>query len=456
MNHNQNTNKLQEKIISNNVKNKHSSYWINILEKNKLTSNIDKYTSNNRNRIYTQKQTLGMFLSQALNKDSSCQKVVNENSLKLKLHKISCSIKTGAYCKARKRLDDLMISNMCQDLAIKSETKVNLRWKYKKKNIYLIDGTTLTMPDTISNQEKYPQSKVQKQGLGFPICRMVAIVSLYTGCIVNADISSYTGKGASEQTLLRNMLSTFKKGDLLLADAFYSTYSLINYLIEHEINFIFVQNGARSQTTNFNSGEYLGKNDHIITIKKHFKPEWMDKKTYQNSPKELNIREVKIGGKILITNMLCPKETPAKEIQQLYKNRWQIEVDFRNIKSTLGLKSFTCKTPQMIKKEMWIYFLAYNLIRSIMLDSAIYNKIYPRQISFKHTLQLMQSYKYLQYKIIHYSKLLFLISKNIIGNRQGRIEPRALKKRPSKMPLLMKRRNEAREEIRKFGHPKKA
>jgi hypothetical protein len=349
-----------------------------------------------------------------------------------------------------------MITDMCKSLAISNEKKVKNDWKFRGKNVYLVDGTTLTMPDTISNQEQYPQPNFQKVGLGFPICRIVGIISLSTGCLIDAAVSPFSGKGAAEQALLRSMLSVFKKGDIILADAMYSTYSLLTYVIEHGIDIVFVQNGARSRKTDFNTGEYLGSNDHLITIKKpKDKPEWMDKKTFKNKPKKFLIREVKVGGKILITTMLCNKTTSAKTIKELYKNRWNIEVDFRNIKSTLGLKSFSCKTPQMVLKEMWVYFLSYNFIRTIMLDSAIFNKIFPRQISFKHTLQLLESYKFLIQKTSSYKNLLYLIGKKVIGNRGGRIEPRAIKKRHNDFPLLMKARKIVQAETRKNGHPKK-
>ena len=181
----------------------------------------------------------------------------------------------------------------------------------------------------------------------------------------------------------------------------------------------------------------------------------MDEKTFKTKPKEFKIRELKVGGKILITTILCAKTTPAKTIKELYKQRWNIEVDFRNIKSTLGLKSFSCKTPEMVLKEMWVYLLAYNLIRTVMLDSAIFYKIFPRQIIFKHTLQLMDSYISLNSDIASYKDLLYLIGKKIIGNREGRIEPRAIKKRHNGYSLLMKPRKVAQAEIRKNGHPKK-
>jgi len=453
MNHNKKYIKLQEKILVNNLQKKDSSFWNKLFRDNKLNNIIDKYSVNSRKRIYTPAKTLSMFLSQAIEEDSSCKKVICKTSLHS--NRIISS-KTGGYCRARKRLNETMISDMCKDLAKNSLKKIKNTWRFKNKNVYLIDGTTITMPDTKENQKVYPQSKTQKEGLGFPICRIVCIISLETGCIVNAAVSQYSGKGASEQTLLRSMLGSFKKGDILLADAIYSTYFLIDYLIEKEIDIVFAQNGVRSKKTDFSKGDYIGKDDHIITLKKNkIMPNWMDEKTFNNKNKEIKIREVKVSNQILITTIYEEKDISLNEIKELYKKRWHIEVDFRNIKSTLGLFSFSCKTPEMVLKEMWVYFLAYNFIRNIIVDSAIQNKVFPRDISFKHTIQLLialnQNINKKEYK-----KLLYLISKNIIGNRKGRIEPRAIKRRYNRMPLLTKPRHEAQANIRQFGHPKKA
>jgi len=354
MNHNQKALKLQERSIVKKLINKESDYWSSLLNKQKLNSIIDEYSNNYRKRIYTPKQTLSMFLTQAFNEDSSCQRAVNDIALNLSL---KTSTATGAYCKARKRLDTSMIIKMCKDLAIKNSKKVKNNYKFKGKNIYLVDGTTITMPDTEENQKEYPQPNFQKEGLGFPICRVVSIISLETGCIVDTAISPFSGKGAAEQALLRSMLDNFKKGDIILADAMYSTYSLLTYVIEKEIDIVFVQNGARSRKTDFSKGKILGKNDHLITIKKPKDiPNWMSQEEFKNKPKEFTIRELKVSGKILITTMLCSKTISSKVIKDLYKHRWQIEVDFRNIKQTLGLKHFSCKTPEMVFKEMWFIF----------------------------------------------------------------------------------------------------
>jgi len=425
---------------------------LEFVEKFISEDNLKKLNSNSRNRIYTPAQTLSMFVSQAINPDGSCQNVVNQLAFK---RDNDISISTSAYSKARGRLSTKIISKITKELAIKDEEKSHHHWKFRGRNIYLIDGTTITMPDTQANQKAYPQPKYQKDGLGFPICRLVGIISLTTGSIIDVNIGTFGGKGTGERMLLLDLLHNFKKGDIILADALYTTYSLLSFAIEKGIDVIFVQNGMRAKKADFTQGEILGKNDHIITLKKPRKnPDWMSDEEIKNIPKELRIREIKIGGKILVTTILSKKETSAKTIRSLYKERWNIEIDFRNIKITLGLTTFKCKSPEMIIKEMWTHFLAYNIIRSLMLESALYNKILPRFISFKNSLQLYLHYLKKPTKL-KYKKLLKLIGKKIIGNRGGRIEPRAIKKRANAYPLLMKPRAIAKANVLKNGHPKK-
>lgn len=441
--------KHQEKNALKKIKNGSLHTVESLISQPELLEVLQKELPNYRNRLYTPIQTLCMFIAQALNSDSSCQNIVNSVALNT-----NHSVTTGGYCKARKRLSQRMVSELTKAVAVRNEAQVKTRWLWQNRTVYLVDGTTLTMPDTSANQESYPQTSALPQGLGFPICRIVGIMSLSTGSLIDACVGSYHGKGASEQTLLRSMLKLFKHGDVVLADAFYSTYFLLEHMIIHGVDILFVQHGARSRTTDFTSGVVLGENDHLITLKKpKLKPEWMEQEEYDNASNELTIRELKTGGKTLITTMLCPKKHPLKALGTLYKQRWQIEVDFRNIKSTLGLRNLSCKTPEMAIKELWVYFLAYNLIRSIMAASAYQCTLLPREISFKHTLQLIEAFS--GNSNIHLNQFLRRISEKQIGNRTGRIEPRAIKKRRNEYPLLMKQRGIAREEIKQNGHPKK-
>ena len=444
MNHIKKTIKSQQNRITKKIKIEGINGFYSLLSQDSIQNILKQDLPNYRDRLYNPLKTLSMFLTQALEEDSSCQNIVNKEALKTDKR---ISITTGGYCRARQRLHVKMIKNLTQQISKDSLAKVPKKWKFQGRDIYLVDGTTFTMPDTKENQEVYPQQALLPQGLGFPICRTVGIISLYTGTIIDAAVSPYQGKGASEQVLLRSMLNNFKKGDIILADAIYSTYYFLNHAVQNGIDIVLVQNGMRVKKTDFTKGYILGKKDHLIDIKKPLKkPDWMSKEKFDELPKTLRIRELKRGGKILITTMLCKNRASATQIKNLYKQRWQIEVDFRNIKSTLGLKHFSCKTPQMAIKEMWVYFLAYNFIRSIMIESAIYSKLLPRELSFKHTVQILKNAPN-SYNRQLYKKILYLIGQKVIGNREGRIEPRAIKRRHNNFTLLMKHRDIARKEI---------
>ena len=440
--------KHQTDISKTSIKDHHIASMM--LQKEYLHTIIKPHLKKSRNRLYGVEETLSMFVSQAIHPDRSCQNIVNHAALQ----NPDRSIGTGGYCRARGRLNTDMIKQLSRSIAQEHERRLSDAWRWQKRDVYLIDGTTLIMSDTPANQEQYPQTSSLPEGVGFPICRLVGIISLGSGALIDAELGSYHGKGASEQALLRPMLHHFKAGDIVLADAFYSTYFLIAHMMHHKIDILFVQNGARTRNTDFSKGVVLGKNDHLITLSKpKQKPEWMTQEAYDAAAEFLTIREFKAAGKILITTMTCADTHHKKELGNLYKKRWHIEVDLRNIKTTMGLEKLSCKTPQMVIKELWVYFLAYNMIRSLMLASALYACVLPRMLSFKHTLQLVLAY---QYNNIDIEILYRLISKKKVGDRPGRIEPRVIKRRHrNDYRLMMKPRNILREEIRLNGHPKK-
>lgn len=201
----------------------------------------------------------------------------------------------------------------------------------------LVDGTTVTLPDTPANQAAYPQSHNQKPGLGFPLCRIVGLVCLGSGAVLNAAIGGYSGKGSDEQSLLRSMLDTLEQDDLLLGDAFYATYFLLRELRERGIDAVFEQHGSRQRTTDFRLGRQLGVRDHLLVIHKPvIKPHWMCQTDYDSAPESMTVRELRTGHKTLTTTLLCPKQTDKAAVKSLYQSRWHVELDLRNIKTTSG------------------------------------------------------------------------------------------------------------------------
>ena len=433
--------------------------FFNVLTSPELLDEVESLLPEHRERLFPPTETLSMFLAQALSADRSCQKAVNEAAVKRLIGGLPpCSTDTGGYCRARQRLPvEMALSLVCYTGRWVTE-RTPEPWRWRGRRLRLVDGTTVVMPDTPANQADYPQPQSQQPGLGFPICRMVGIVCLGSGAVLNAAIGRYHGKGGDEQSLLRSILDTLERGDVLLGDAFYATYFLLCALRERGIDAVFEQHGARQRSTDFRLGRRLGARDHLIVLEKpKIKPDWMSAEDYEQAPETLTVRELRTGGKTLVTTLLCPKETSKSALKALYRQRWHIELDLRNIKSTLGMEMLSCKTPAMVLKEIWVYLLAYNLIRLMMAQASLLADQLPRQLSFKHTVQIWIAW-HTHAGTEHDEKLhgLFvLIAQQQVGDRPGRIEPRAIKRRPKPYPLLTEPRAIAREKIRKYGHPKK-
>lgn len=435
--------------------------FFNLLTGPEMLSTVENLLPEDyRERQFPPTETLSMFLAQTMNEDRSCQKAVNDAAVKRVVGGLSpCSTTTGGYCQARQRLPMNMVSTLVRFTGKQMNDQIPDHWRWFGKRVYLIDGTTVTLPDTAANQAKFPQQGGQKPGLGFPISRIVGVICLSSGAVLNAALGKYSGKGSSEQDLLRTLLDTFKAGDLVMGDAFFGTYFLLASLYARKIDAVFEQFGARKRVADFRKGKRLGSKDHLVKLAKpKCKPDWMTQENYDSVPDSITIRELKVKGKLLITTLLSSKTFPKHELKALYKKRWHVEVDLRNIKTTLGMETLSCKTPEMAEKEMWVYLLAYNLIRLLMAQSALLTDILPRQLSFKHTVQLWMAWcQQTQSVCIQtgYGALFVLIAQNRVGDRPGRIEPRAVKRRPKAFSLLMEKRENVRERLGKYGHPKK-
>lgn len=433
--------------------------FFNLLTSPEMLSKVEQLQPEYRERKYPPTETLSMFLSQAMSADRSCQNIVNIKALQgsiCGLNKVSTQ--TGSYCKARKRLPLTMVSELTRHTSQLIGEQLPTAWRWQGRKVKLVDGTTITMPDTPENQAVYPQQGGQKPGLGFPICRVVSVVCLASGSIVDSAIGPYKGKGADEHTLLRSMLDSLTTDDILVGDAYYSSYFLWAELMARGVDAVFEQSGGRKRTMDFRKGKSLGRYDHIVTYPKpRKKPDWMAEEDYLRYPEELSIREIKIGHKILATTLLSAGQTTKQSLKNLYKDRWNIELDFRNIKTTMGMEVFSCKTPEMVRKEMWAYLLAYNLIRLVMVQSAILADILPRQLSFKHSLQIWLAYNQMAVHDEHENLkvVCLLIVENTVGHRPGRIEPREVKKRPKEYKLLTIPRGEQKKRLRQFGHEKR-
>jgi len=449
----------QQKRVYHYAANSDAYTFFNLLTGSELLDQVESTLPEHRERLFPPTETLSLFLAQAMSADRSCQRAVNESALKRMLGGLpQCSTHTGAYCRARQRLPLAMIRTLVHSTGRQTSARVPLTWQWRGRPVRLVDGTTLPLPDTPANQQTYPQPRSQQPGLGFPLCRLLGVMCLSSCVVLNAAIGPYRGKGGDEQHLLRSILASLSPGDVLLGDAYFATYFLLCTLRERGVDGVFEQQGARRRTTDFRRGRRLGERDHLITLTKpKRKPDWMSQQDYAQAPDQLTVRELATGGKVLVTTLLCAKDTPKAALKALYRERWQVELDLRAIKTTLGMETLSCKTPSMADKEVWIYLLAYNLIRTMMAEAALFTEQLPRQLSFKHTVQLWVAWCHNgpDYRDGRFEQLLLFIAQQKVGRRPGRIEPRAVKRRNKPFPLLMKPRIEARKFIEKHGHPKK-
>jgi Transposase DDE domain len=405
-----------------------------------------------RERFFSPDMTLWTFLSQVLDDDQSQQAAVARViAFCASQGREPPSINTSAYSQARSRLPEELISNLTQEAAKEIENQAPSHWLWSEKNLKVMDGSTVSMPDTPENQAVYPQPDSQKRGVGFPIARIVAILSYVTGVVLELAIGSYSGKGTGEHSLLRQLMHAFKAGDVALGDCYYASFFLLSMLMQLGVDAVFPIHSARNH--DFRVGKRLGKKDHIVQWKKPPKPEWMELEEYDKFPEEIMIREVSIQScrngfrtktRVLVTTFLDPIGVNKADLAALYSCRWFVELALRSIKETMRMDVLRGKTPEMVRKEIWTHLLAYNLIRKVMAQAAIlYNKI-PRELSFKLALQIIEAFR--QAGIFNeknddaYAELLKAVAYKTVGNRPGRHEPRRVKRRPKAFPRLQKAR----------------
>ena len=417
-------------------------------------------------RIFTPLVTLWVFLGQVLSADPSCRAAV----ARLIAHRVSrrqcpCSAKTGAYCKARKRLPETFFAEVARKTGRALEAHVESQWRWKRRRVYVYDGSTVSMPDTAANQRDYPQPGTQKPGLGFPLARIAAVFSLACGAVLDVGICRYAGKGQSELGLLRTLWNLFRAGDVLVTDSYMCAWTEMVLLKQRGVDCVCHLNSNRS--ADFRRGQRLGRGDHLVQWAKPRKPRSIDRESYDALPDFLLIRECcirveqagfRVQTLIIATTLVDTDLFTKDDLATLYRARWNAELDLRSLKETLQMDVLRCKTPALVRKELWTHILAYNLIRTIMAQAASQQGIEPRSLSFKGAVQTLAAF---QPVIAHlgendadtlleiYQHLLDAIASHRVADRPDRIEPRLRKRRPKHYAYLRKPRQEAQRDLLK-------
>ena len=415
--------------------------------------------------VYTPAVTLWAMLSQAIftNEQRSClAAVVRVAAFHALLGREVCATNTGAYCRARTKVPEAVVRRLTQQVACDCEAQVPKQWRWKGRRVQLVDGTTFSMPDTPENQAEYPQPNSQAEGVGFPIMRAIALCSLATGMITAMACGRYAGKETGETALLRTLFDALSRGDVLLGDRYYGGWFMLALLQELGVDFVVRLHQLRA--VDFHKGRRLGKGDHVVSWPKPERPGWMDQETYDRMPQQLEVREVRVNvdvpgfrteSLVVVTSLLDANDCSRDDLSALYRRRWAVELHFRDIKTAMSLDVLRCKTPAMVRQELWTGLLAYNLIRQSMLQSARTSKRRPDELSFTATMQMLAS-TWLTAAVIGPNpdatqpliKLRVLHGRSHrVGNRPDRVEPRAVKRRPKPHDLLTKPRAQARADL---------
>ena len=311
-----------------------------------------------RDRVFNPVTTIWGFLSQVLGDDHSC----NDAVTRIIAHRAAsgletCSPNTASYCNARGRLPTGVLGTLAKRTARELQAAAAEEWKWNGRSVFIADGSHVSMPDTPENQAAYPQPPTQEPGVGFPLARVVVLLSLATGACHDLAIAPYEGKGTGETTLLRAMYGSLRPGDVVLADALFDNYFLICELRRRGIDVV-----VRAQYRARGSQVLQDRPDgEILLWRRPNKPRGMTGRQYRQYPEVLLMRQVTVDARdkedraerFQVITTILDAAIDGGQIGDLYERRWEGEVDIRSIKSVMHMDILRCKTPEMVRKEIW-------------------------------------------------------------------------------------------------------
>jgi hypothetical protein len=429
--------------------------FADVLTEASIRDALNEHDVDYRDRVFGPVTTIWGFLSQVLSDDHSCRETVSRIiAHRAASGQVACSPNTASYCNARGRLPTGVLRSLTRQTAEELQAAAAPGWKWNGRDVFIADGSHVSMPDTPKNQASYPQPAVQQPGLGFPLARLTVLLSLATGACRDLAMAPYEGKGTGETTLLREMYGALKPGDVVLVDALFDNYFLICELRDRGIDLV-----ARAQYQRVGSQVLHSRPDgEILLWRRPNKPHGMTGEQYRRYPKSLLMRQVSVDAcdkdnrveQFKVITTILDASIDGVQIGDLYERRWQGEVDIRSIKSVMQMDVLRCKTPEMVQKEIWAHLLAYNLLRTVMAVAAGENGLEPRQVSFKGAKQAVTAFAPKiesarpEDRPALIDALLAVIAYHSVGDRPGRWEPRARKRRPKPGARLGQPRADAR------------
>lgn len=425
-----------------------------LLPESEIQKVIDKLQIKYRCRLFDPFVTLWAFLSQVLDVDKSCHNAVSRVIAYLVNEGVEIpSTDSSAYCQARSRLPEKLLENLFGQAAQKLEEQVMPEYLWCARHVKVIDGSTVSMPDSVENQEAYPQPTSQKPACGFPIAKVGVIFSLATGAAVAlaSDVLN-----THDLKLARKLYQFLNPKDVLLGDRAFCAYADLILIKNLGCDAVFRKHQSRKTT--MRQGKIIGDCDKFVTWHKPKKcPQGLSELDFFTLPSTLTVREIyyyiiipgfRTERVSLITTLLDTTVYPTLEVLKLYGERWTVELNLKHLKTTLGMEVLRCKTPSMVRKELYVYLLAYNLLRSLMWSAGTNYGTPPLHLSLQgtrhhltHFMSLLLAADSTQRHQIYRTLLKVIVHKSV-PVRPGRAEPRVRKRRPKAYPLMKKTRHE--------------
>jgi hypothetical protein len=415
-----------------------------------------------RDRFWTPLLTLWAFLSQVLH-EGSCREavalVLGEQAAAGLLP--ACSADPSAYGQARRRLPLEVFRAGVRQIGQRLREDVGSAITWCGRRVWLVDGTTCSMPDTPDLQAAFGQPGRQAPGCGFPVAKVVALFCWASGAVLEAAIGPLR---MSELRLWRELWRVLSPGEIVLGDRFYCTFYDIVGVIRCGCDAVFRLHQARP--ADFRCGRRLGRNDRLVTWRRptwKARPRGMKRQAWKALPESLTVRLIRFAVDVpgfrsrsitVATTLLDPVAYPAWKIAALYRDRWLIELRFRDIKTTMGMDVLRGKTADIVRKEIYMHLMAYNLIRCLMWQAAARHGRPLRALSFAGAvdrLNALAPYLWLYDGTPRaealYELLLGWIARDLVPHRPNRLEPRAVKRRPKEYDRLNRPRAEMRKAL---------
>lgn len=407
-----------------------------------------------RNRRWNLRLVFWTFLWQVAQAGASCREAIRQAQALCK--NAGCPVPPGTdspYCQARGGLPRERLQEIHDGLCAEAQEGLATKDLWCGHHVLVADGSCVTAPDTPANQKAFPQQKVQKPGCGFPIIRLVALLSLATGMLTAWATGSWS---QHEVALLQTLWDCLRVGDVLLADRGFCNWALLAQCLERKLHAVFRVKGVRRR--DFRQGKRISRDERLVQWRKPTqRAKTVDAKAWALLPEVLTLRLVRCrlalpGFRtrqiVLVTTLLDSDKYPPEALSQLYFRRWAMELTLRNIKITLQMDQLSCKNPHNLEREIRMHFLAHNLVRRLMLQAARRHRVPLERVSFAGSLATARRYgeallqarsKRQRQQLMN--ELFAVLAADLVPDRPGRREPRAVKRRPKPYPRLMNHRH---------------